>query len=195
MENKNLREKLNILIFNEPLKKSDAIILLTGDGNFRLAEAIYLYKQKWAPKIVVSGGTKNINYGSFHSVDFAKELIKRKISSKNIIIDEKSQNTREQAINIMQMAKAKKWKKILLVASPHHQLRAFLTFLKAKQEVKIKLQIINSPAQNLPWFEKNKWGKRFDWLEPEAKKIKKYKKHMADFPEAIFYQEWKEKQK
>lgn len=195
MKNKNVREKLNILIFNEPLKKSDAIILLTGDGNFRLAEAIYLYKRKWAPKIVVSGGTKDINYGSLHSADLAKKLTKMGVAKKNIIIEDKSKNTREQAVNVMALVKKNKWKKIILVASPHHQFRAFLTFLKAMQEIKIKSQIINSPARNLPWFENNKWGKRFDWLESESKKIKKYKKHMADFFDAILYHKWKEKQK
>lgn len=190
----NEREKLSILIFNEPLKKADAIIILAGDGYFRLGQAEDLYRQKWASKIVISGGPLDKDYGSLPPKYLAQWLKKRGIEEKNMIFDEKAGNTREQAVNIMALAKKNKWKKIILVASPHHQLRAFLTFLKAMQETKIKLQIINSPARNLPWFEKNKWGKRIDWLKLESKKIKKYKKHMAGFLDAISYQEWKEKQ-
>lgn len=189
------REILLNLVFNEPLKKADVIILLEGDGYFRLPHAVDLYKQKWAPKIVVSGGVANKRYGSFPAKDLAPRLVKMGIVQKNIIIENESLHTREQAVNVMALVKKNKWKKIILVASPHHQLRAFLTFLKAMQEDKVKLQIINSPAQNLPWFEKNKWGKRFEWLDMEFEKIKKYQKHMADFSDAILYQEWKEKQK
>lgn len=189
------REKLCYLIFNEPLKKADAIILLTGDGYFRLAQALNLYQQKWAPKIVISGGTDDISYGSIHAEKIANKLVKMGMLEKDIVIEAESRNTREQAINVMDLAKKNKWKRILLVASPHHQLRAFLTFLKAMEECGIKLEIINSSAQNLSWFEKNKWGRRIDWLESEFEKIKKYKKHMISFSEALLYQEWKEKQK
>lgn len=194
MKNKNIREKLNILIFNEPLKKADAIILLEGDGYFRLSHAADLYKQKWASKIVISGGVIDKNYGSFPAKNLATRLIKMNIAQKDIIIENESRHTREQAINVMDLVKKNKWKKIILVASHYHQLRAFLTFLKVTQEIKIKLQIINSSARDLSWFTKNKWGKRIDLLESEFRKIKEYNKHMASFSEAILYQKWKEKQ-
>lgn len=189
------QEILLNLIFNEPLKKADAIILLEGDGYFRLPHAADLYRQKWAAKIVVSGGAADKGYGSFPAKDLAQSLVKMGIAQKNIISENESFHTREQAVNVMALAKKNKWKKIILVASHYHQLRAFLTFLKATQEAKIKLQIINSPVRGLPWFEKNKWGKRIDLLESEFRKIEEYSKHMADFSDAILYQEWKENQK
>lgn len=189
------REKLCILIFNEPLKKADAIILLAGDGYFRLHRAADLYKQKWAPKIVVSGGVTNKSHGSFPAKNLALRLAKRGVAKKDMIIEDKSQHTREQAVNVMALAKKNKWKKIIVVASHYHQLRAFLAFLKAMQEAKLKLQIINAPARGLPWFENNKWGKRIDLLEPEFEKIKHYLKsgHLALLAQGIKYQQWKEK--
>ena len=195
LKNINEREKLCILIFNEPLKKADAIILLEGDGYFRLQYAADLYKQKWAPKIVVSGGVTNKSRGSFLAKDLALRLAKRGVAKKDMVIENKSQHTREQAVNVMVLVKKKKWKKIIIVASPYHQLRAFLTFLKAAQEAKIKLQIINAPACGLPWFASNKWGKRINLLESEFEKIKHYLKsgHLASLAQGIKYQQWKEK--
>jgi len=121
--------KLYILVLTEPLRKADAIILLAGDGNARVSHAANLYRQKWAPKIIVSGGPMDRNYGSFPPKILARRLAKEGVEKKNTILDEKSNNTREQAVNIIGLAKSNKWKKIILVASPHHQLRAFLTFI------------------------------------------------------------------
>ncbi len=189
------REIFIALVSNEKLKKADAIILLEGDGYFRVPWAVELYKRNWAPKIVVSAVVDDKAYGSFPGLE--KKIKQYKVPSKDIIIDTKSRHTRDQAVNIMEMAKEKKWKKIILVASHYHQYRACLTFLKAMREKKIKIQIINSPARDLDWFSKNSWGKRFNLLEAEFERIKKYRKqgHIATYADAIAYQAWKEKQK
>ncbi|MFA4941302.1 MAG: YdcF family protein [Patescibacteria group bacterium] len=189
------KEKFIILVTNEKLKKANAIILLEGDGYFRVPKAVELYKNKWAPKIVVSGGVDNKNYGSFS--DIGEKVKQAGVPSKDIILEKESTHTREQAINIIKMCKDKKWKRIILVASHYHQARAFLTFLKAMQEEKIKIQIINAPANNLGWFSANKWGKRMDLLDAEFERINKYSKlgHIATYTDAVAYQEWKEKQR
>lgn len=186
------REKFIILIANEPLKRADAIIVLEGDGYFRIQQAVDLYKQGWSKRIVISGGIFNSGYGSFP--DLAPRIKKLGVAEENIIVEDKSQNTKEQAENIMKLARGKNWRKIILVASHYHQCRAFLTFLKAMNNAKLKIQIINAPAGNLPWFAKNKWGTRFELLESEFEKIELYRKkgHIASYADAIKYQRWKE---
>ncbi|MFH1428070.1 MAG: YdcF family protein, partial [Patescibacteria group bacterium] len=79
------REKFLILIYNEPLKKANAIILLQGDGYFRIPWAYKLYKEKWAPRIVVSSDIKNLTYGSYPNL--AKKLKEAGVPSKNIITE------------------------------------------------------------------------------------------------------------
>ena len=189
------REIFIALVSNEKLNKADAIILLEGDGYFRVPWAVELYKRKWAPKIVVSGVVDDKTYGSFPKL--AKKLKEYKVANKDIMVDVKSKNTREAAVNIIEMVIRKKWKKIILVASHYHQYRAGLTFLKAMQEKKIKIQIINSPVRDLAWFSDNKWGKRFNLLGAEFERIEKYSElgHLATYKDAIAYQAWKEKQK
>jgi uncharacterized SAM-binding protein YcdF (DUF218 family) len=183
------KEKYIALISAQKLKKSDVIVLLEGDGFFRCEHTFELYKQGWAKKVVISGGVLNRNYGSFPAKELEPRLIKLGVKKGDILIDDKSMNTRDQAINILALAKEKKWKRIILVASHYHQYRAFLTFLKIFQKLKIIIEIINSPANDLSWFEKNKWGRRIDLLESEFERINIYKKknHIASYKDAINY--------
>lgn len=183
------KEKFIVLISSQRLKKVDAIILLEGDGFFRCQHAAKIYQAGWAKTVVISGQALNRNYGSFPANELKSKLLELGIKRGDIFVDDKSMNTRDQAINILVMAKIKRWKKIILVASHYHQYRAFLTFLKFFQESKIKIEIINSPVNDLPWFKKNKWGKRIDLLESEFDKIDIYmkKNHLASYKYAINY--------
>lgn len=191
------REKLMALIDNESLKKADAVVLLEGDGFDRIPVTVDLYKKGWAKKIVVSGDQRNIPCGSHHAWLMLPHILKKGVPKKDIIMEDKSQHTQEQAIEVMKLVKKNKWKKILLVGSHYHQYRAFLTFLKEMKNQRLKIQIINAPDRGAPWFKKNKWGRRIDLLDGEFERIEKCSKlgHTATFEEGIKYQEWKEKQK
>lgn len=182
------------LVDHEPLKKADAIILLTGDGFFRIKKAIELYKQRWASIIVISGGVSDLSYGSYPAIEFGQKLIEAGVPKSKIILDNTSQNTREQAMNMMKLVRKKNWQRIILVASNYHQYRAYMTFLKAMLEASLKIEIINAPAI-LFWFKKEPWGRRIDLLEKEFEKIYYYTKngHIATYDEVINYQLWKEK--
>lgn len=190
----NDKEKFLVLVSNERLKKADAIILLEGDGLNRIKSTADLYKAGWADTVVVSGGVYTPDYGSYPSGYLMPELIKSGVPSEKIVIEGKSKHTREQAEEVLALADSLKWKNIILVASPHHQPRAFLTFLKVMNEKKLKLQIINAPARELSWFEETGWGKRSELLDTEFEKIEKYMAlgQAATFKEAIDYQQWKE---
>lgn len=185
----NNREKFICLVGNEPLKKSEAIILLEGDGFFRVDQAVKLYKANWADKIIISGGLDNPAQGSYPAEKLLIELVNSGVVEKDIVLDFESQNTREQAENVLDMAKQRNWKRLILVASPYHQYRAFLTFLKRMQEINLDIEIINAPSRDLSWFIQNDWGSRFDLLESEFEKIEKYQTmgHVALFEDAIEY--------
>lgn len=183
------------LVDNDELKKSDAIILLAGDGFYRIKKTVELYKQKWAPLIVVSGGITDIKYGSYPAQELKVKMVKAGISGSKIILDDKSQNTRQQAENIMELVVKQKWQRIILIASNYHQYRAYLTFIRAMYQSNLMIEMINAPVY-LPWFKEEKWGKRIDLLKQEFGKIEKYSinGHIASFEELFNYQIWKEKQ-
>lgn len=188
-----LREKFITIIDSDMCKKSDAIILLEGDGTFRNERAIELYLQKWAPKIVFSGGFDDPKSGAFIQHDIVEKLTNFGVKEEDIIQERFSLNTRQQGEEVMKLVIKNNWKRIILVASHYHQYRAFLTFLKCMKDFGLLIEIINIPARN-KWFEHNEWGKRYDIVDLEFEKIEKYKEHCCTFEEAIEYQQWKEQQ-
>ena len=191
------REIFITLVDNDLIQKSDAIILLEGDGFNRYNHAVDLYLTGFAPRIVFSGGITNHNYGSI-PFDIIKPLIlSRGVKPNELIHEYKSGNTKEQADNIIEMAIINGWKKLILVASPYHQYRAYLTFLKSISINQSSISLFNSSAKNLSWFFAEKWGTRIILINQEFSRIDKYSEfgHLATFSEAIIYQKWKEMQK
>jgi hypothetical protein len=185
---------LMALVSNDILQESDVIVCLEGDGYSRAEESATLLRQKWAKRIVVSGAENNPPF-SIPARDLAKFLLKKGISPQRIILEEKSTNTREQALEVMKLVREKNWQRIILVASHFHQPRAYLTFLKAMSELNLKIRIFNAPARNVPWFGKTPVGPRIKLMQDDFEKIGTYRKrgHVATIEEAIQYQRWKER--
>lgn len=189
-----IREQFIALMNNDRIVKADAIIVLEGDGYYRVDKAAGLWKEQWAPVVAISGGSNNPSYGSYPAALMKKHLRRAGVLSSRILLDEKSQNTKEQAEEMMVWAEKKGWKRIILVASHYHQYRVFLTFLKAMRERRMKLILMNAPARGLSWFKKNPWGRRIDLLSSEFQKIARYGRNgdIASFLEGIEYMKWKE---
>lgn len=191
------REKLIALVDNDCIKISDAIIILEGDGLNRIPKAVELFNKGLAKKCVFSGGIINLEYGSFPFSMALPKLLSYGIPGEAIIHEGSSQNTRDQAIEIIKLAKQNRWNKLILVASHYHQYRAYLTFLKEIEDTNSDIVLYNAPAKDLKWFEETSWGRRFDLLESEFERIDKYSSlsHLTSIKNAIEYQKWKEQQK
>ncbi|MFH0969684.1 MAG: ElyC/SanA/YdcF family protein [Patescibacteria group bacterium] len=186
-------KKLYDLGLNEQPQKADIIVWLQGDRYDRANKVLGLYKQDWSKKILISGnniliGGKRLGEDNITLKQMEKFLLKEGIKSKQLIINDKSLNTKEQAEYILKLAKIKKWKKILLVGSSYYQPRAFLTFLKQAKKIKWNGVIINQPAI-ITWMKnpsgRNKTARLI--FKEEFEKIKKYKKDLASISEGIKY--------
>src|SRR3989338_6393895 len=100
-------------------------------------------------------------------------LLKRSVKESHIIIEDKSLNTRDQSINVCELAKKNRWQKIIIVGSyPHYQARYFLTFIKGAAEVgwpgKIISQAVIMPVDKKPGGTKQTAG---ELIIQEFKKI------------------------
>ena len=188
------REKILAIVDNDCLSPSDAIILLEGDGFDRFRKAVSLYKQGQAPKIVFSGNITDYDYGSFPFNEVLPQILEEGVPECDIIHEDKSLNTKEQAVEVIKLAQQRGWKKLILVASHEHQYRAYLTFLREVLDTNSGITLYNAPVRNLNWFEDKGWGKRIDRLEAEILRIEKYTAlgHLANAQEVIQYQQWKE---
>lgn len=132
------------LIVESKIEKADTIIVLgagvTESGwpdRFSLERAvkgIVLYKKGYAPKIIFSGGWDHDGY--IASADAmamaAKDL---GVLESAIIIEDKSKNTYENALNSIEIMKKNNMKNAILVTSESHMKRSLMIFNKLKVPV------------------------------------------------------------
>lgn len=190
------REIIMAIVDNDCLKPSDAIILLEGDGFHRFPKAVDLYKKGLGKKIVFSGAIVQKEYGSYPFEEVKPFILNAGVPEEDLIHEDKSLQTQQQAVEVVKMAMENGWKRLALVASHEHQYRAYLTFLRQVLDSKSGIILYNAPVRNLDWFVDSGWGMRFDRLKAEIERIEKYSAfgHLANAQEVVEYQKWKEKQ-
>ena len=190
------REIIMAIVDNDCLKPSDAIILLEGDGFHRFPKAVDLYKKGYGKKIVFSGTVVQKEYGSYPFEEVKPFILNAGVPEEDLIHEDKSLQTQQQAVEVVKMAMENGWKRLVLVASHEHQYRAYLTFLRQVLDSKSGIILYNAPVRNLDWFVDSGWGMRFDRLKAEIERIEKYSAfgHLANAQEVVEYQQWKEKQ-
>lgn len=187
------REKFIVLLDCDSPQKSDAIVLLEGDGFARYKKAVCLYKEDIASTICFSGGYDDEESGAYTFDKIKPLILDSGIPETHLMYESASKNTHEQAVEIVKIAKEKNWNRITLVASHYHSYRAFLTFLRVIKKEMPNLLMDMAAVKNLDWFEKKNWGRRIDLLENEFNKIEQYqqKDNVASFTEGVEYLKWK----
>lgn len=190
------REIIMAIVDNDCLKPSDAIILLEGDGFHRFQKSVDLYKKGLGKKIVFSGAIVQKEYGSYPFEEVKPFILNAGVPEGDLIHEDKSLQTQQQAVEVVKMAMKNDWKRLVLVASHEHQYRAYLTFLRQVLDSKSGIILYNAPVRNLDWFVDNGWGMRFNRLKSEIERIERYSAfgHLASAQEVVEYQQWKEKQ-
>lgn len=151
MEVNEFRQLYN-LILSEQAVKADAIIWLQGDRFNRSQKVLELYQAGYSDKIIITGNNVLVGAGKRPgenniSLDEMRQwLLAKGVPESAILVDENSMNTKEQAENIIALAKNNDWKTFILVGSSYYQPRAFLTFLKVANKLNYQGRIVNQPA-------------------------------------------------
>lgn len=183
------REMFIALLDTETPHKSDAIILLEGDGFSRYKKAVFLYKEGIAPLICFSGGFDDEKSGAFTFDKIKPLILQAGVPEADLLLEEKSRNTYEQAVEVLSLAQHYNWKRIVLVASHYHSYRAVLTFLCVQKKAMPELLIDMAAVKNLDWYEETGWGRRIDLLASEFDKVEAYQKknNVASYEEGVEY--------
>ena len=185
------REVFCAVLAHAAVRRADAIVVLAGeDGRPRSDVAVQFYRSKVAPFIVLSGGLDEPPHLQ-GAKTLLPVLLDQGIPEEDIVLDCTSRNTHQQAVNVVNLAAEHEWRTLVLVASPGHLYRAFLTFLKVLQETgqTETIRLVPVPASQLPW-----WGKpegmearRIDLLESEFQRIAEYRDHVATYEAGLDY--------
>ena len=148
------RERFCAVLSNGPLLKSDAVVVLCGEDSLpRLEIGVQLMVSNAALFVVLTGGKHNPPRW-WGANELAPKLMGKGVAHNKILLDAISMNTRDQAVNIVDRAIEEGWRRLMLVASPYHSYRAFLTFLRALQEREADktIQLVMVPASQVPWW-------------------------------------------
>jgi uncharacterized SAM-binding protein YcdF (DUF218 family) len=141
----------------DPCRKADAIVAVSGgDTLARTQEAIRLYKDGWAPKVIFSGAAQDKS-GPSNAEVMRREALRAGIPSDDIITEELSATTKQNAENTRQIFTENDISSVILVTSAYHQRRASLEF-RARAESSIQLR-------NHPVAQDNQWSSWW-WATP-----------------------------
>lgn len=148
----------------EPLgtcSRVDAIVAVSGgDTVARTDEAIRLYKEGWAPQLIFSGAAADSS-GPSNAEAMQRRAVAAGIPASNIVIEEFSRTTAENALNTSQFIADRKLKKIILVTSAYHQRRASLEF---GANLGPAVDIVNHPvARDKQWVGAWWWTTKNGW--------------------------------
>jgi uncharacterized SAM-binding protein YcdF (DUF218 family) len=181
------REAFIAQLANQPLRKGGVLVLLQGDGYSRVPYAAQLYADGFAPVIVIVGGDTRREYGSYPSSELRTRLVDAGVPADAIVFEETAEHTRAEAERVVTLAKEHGWKNLIIITSPHHMYRAYLTFLKAMHDASTELTLQPAPVRDLPWYVSMPWGKRSELLPPELERIEVYgaKGDVASYSEGL----------
>lgn len=137
---------------------ADAIVAISGgDTSARTAEAIRLYQSGWAPKLVFSGAAED-KTGPSNAAAMGKQAEAAGVPSDAIILEDKSENTEQNAQQTQSIFEQNQIKSVILVTSAYHERRASLEFAATAKDVLIRRHPVASDSQWSGWW----------WLTPQG---------------------------
>lgn len=141
---------------SEPCQAADAIVAVSGgDTAARTREAIKLYQNGWAPKLIFSGAAQDKS-GPSNAAVMKKEAHDAGVPEGDIITEEYSETTKQNAEKTQSIFETNKITSVVLVTSAYHQRRAGLEFATRSQGVQVR---------NHPVAADNQWSMWW-WLTP-----------------------------
>jgi uncharacterized SAM-binding protein YcdF (DUF218 family) len=144
-------------VVEDTLDRSDAILVLSDDNFYadRATRAAQIYRQGLAPIVVASGRRLRPYAGIAELIEH--DLIERGVPKDKILkVAHDADNTREEATTLVQTAKQKKWRSVIVVTSNFHTRRARYIFTHVFPK-DIRVRISGAPDGDFDperWWEK-----------------------------------------
>jgi uncharacterized SAM-binding protein YcdF (DUF218 family) len=141
-----LNSMAHYLVYPDKKERSDFIVLLGGetDGQ-RTRKAVELYRAGLAPKIIVSSGAR-ISWRTTESKEMVALLRQLHVPDHDIVLEEKSRSTYENALYTRQMIKKEtlRYKRITIVTDNWHTRRSVFIFRKVFADSGIEINSVGS---------------------------------------------------
>ena len=138
----------------DKLQHADLIVAISGgETSQRTQEAVRLYKEGYAPKLLFSGAAAD-HSGPSNAAAMEEQALEAGVPAADILIEEASSTTAENASNATPLIHQINASGIILVTSPYHQRRAYLNF---RQSLGKNMIIINHSSVDSAWRKSTWW--------------------------------------
>lgn len=112
-----------------PCRAADAVVVISGgDTNARTDEAIRLYKEHWAPLLIVSGAAADKTSQS-NAAAMRRRAVDQGVPTAAVLIEERSETTKQNAVEVKSIVAQRQLKRVILVTSGYHMRRAHSEFV------------------------------------------------------------------
>jgi len=149
----------NYLVVSDKPARVDAIVVLGGDANGeRVAEAVRLYRQGYAPRLLMSGGP--LVYKMTYAAAMKKQAVEAGVPASAVLVQVQSRSTIEDAKYSLPIIRDHRFKSIILVTSPTHTRRAGRVFRKILGPEKV--QVLVYPVQQSSFNPRRWWTRHED---------------------------------
>ena len=173
------------LMYEDPLEKSDAIVVLAGARVERWLEGVELYRAGWAPRLVISPGRMEdaeiqlrgmgIRFPS--DAELARDaIVQLKVPESAVeMLPAQLDNTAQEAAAVHELAAARHWQRVIVVTSKYHTRRARFAFVRELARTNVQVLVRASrydPSKPDRW-----WTTRADtrYVASELEKLIAYK--------------------
>lgn len=146
------------LIAQDALHPADAIVVIGGDHKpDRIAHAVNLYEQGYAPVVILSAGTMVWEGGEqiAEAEVLRRQAIALGLPPQAILMETESQDTLQNAQFTRKLSEEYAFDSLLLVTSPYHSRRArylFGTVFPRDATIRISTQPAPAPFCSQCWF-------------------------------------------
>jgi uncharacterized SAM-binding protein YcdF (DUF218 family) len=147
-----------VLVYEDPLVKADAIVVLAGGNGNRIEAAARLYREGYGEKLLFSGFRV---YPETYSSSLMKTYaLKLGVPEVNIITynPDVEVSTRGESLANLELLKMNRMKKFIIVTSAYHTRRTNLIYKKAVSLLEYDVEFLVYSAPD-PYVPINSWWK------------------------------------
>ena len=153
--------KAQIAVLRDPINKKNNALFIHAPGtnnsyldNKLINSAVNCYRNNLTNSIILNSlsSTKNKKKSNEYNYQTWKNiLIKKGVEEKDIQSIPPSLHTAQETEQFLNLAKNKKWSKIIIATHPQHQLRCFLQIVAIMKKNNFWPKVYNLTHEGIPW--------------------------------------------
>ena len=140
--------------------RADAIVVLGGNDGDRALRALGLYREGYARQVVLTGLARGNAPPPASLTWRAEYLVKHGVPKSAVRFEVYSENSYEEAQNILELMKKLKWQTVIAVSDPPHMRRLAWTWHRVFKDSGLGYAIVSSGAQ---WWMPDMW-----WIDERS---------------------------